>query len=147
MSYTIGIDARKIQDFGIGTYVRNLVRSLAAIDTANRYVLLAKPEDQEGLLDLPANFQVALESSPVYSVRELVEVAFARVDLPWQEHVVIDPAFVRPAEVDLLVGSYDKAKAKLGWEPTVTFKQLVESMVDADLERNRTSQTSRPGTR
>ena len=60
MPYTIGIDARKIQDFGIGTYVRNLIRSLAAIDAENRYVLLAKPGDREGLLDLPDNFQVAL---------------------------------------------------------------------------------------
>ena len=64
MPYTIGIDARKIQDFGIGTYVRNLVRSLAAIDSENRYILLAKPGDHEALRDLPENFQVALESSP-----------------------------------------------------------------------------------
>src|SRR5436305_14313458 len=72
LPYTIGIDARKIQDFGIGTYVRNLVRSLAAIDSENRYVLLAKPGDLEGLRDLPEHFQVALESSPVYSARELL---------------------------------------------------------------------------
>ena len=50
-------------------------------------------------------------------------------------HVRIDPAFVRPAEVDVLIGDPSKAKRKLGWEPAVRFKQLVELMVDADLER------------
>jgi GDPmannose 4,6-dehydratase len=68
-------------------------------------------------------------------VRELVEVAFAHVGLDWQKYVVIDPAFVRPAEVDLLIGDYAKAKRKLGWEPRVRFAQLVQMMVDADLAR------------
>lgn len=97
MPYTIGIDARKIQDFGIGTYVRNLIRSLAALDSENRYVLLAKPEDQDGLLDLPENFQVALESSPVYSVRELFALSWhlyrRKLDLYHSTHYVL-PAWV-----------------------------------------------------
>lgn len=97
MPYTIGIDARKIQDFGIGTYVRNLIRSLAAIDTENRYVLLAKPGDREGLLDLPGNFQVALESSPVYSLRELASLSWhlyrRKLDLYHSTHYVL-PAWV-----------------------------------------------------
>ncbi|HSG40198.1 MAG TPA: glycosyltransferase family 1 protein [Thermoanaerobaculia bacterium] len=97
MPYTIGIDARKIQDFGIGTYVRNLIRSLAAIDSENRYVLLAKPEDRAGLLDLPENFQVALESSPVYSVRELFALSWhlyrRKLDLYHSTHYVL-PAWV-----------------------------------------------------
>ncbi|HEY7214875.1 MAG TPA: glycosyltransferase family 1 protein [Thermoanaerobaculia bacterium] len=97
MPYTIGIDARKIQDFGIGTYVRNLIRSLAAIDAENRYVLLAKPGDREGLLDLPENFQVALESSPVYSVRELIALSWhlyrRKLDLYHSTHYVL-PAWV-----------------------------------------------------
>lgn len=97
MPYTIGIDARKIQDFGIGTYVRNLIRSLAAIDSENRYVLLAKPGDREGLLDLPENFQVALESSPVYSLRELFALSWhlyrRKLDLYHSTHYVL-PAWV-----------------------------------------------------
>ena len=62
MPYTIGIDARKIQDFGIGTYVRNLILALARIDPDNRYVLLAKPADREALSGLPESFTVAVES-------------------------------------------------------------------------------------
>jgi len=97
LPYTIGIDARKIQDFGIGTYVRNLIRSLAAIDSENRYVLLAKPGDADGLRDLPENFQVALESSPVYSVRELIALSWhlyrRKLDLYHSTHYVL-PAWV-----------------------------------------------------
>jgi GDPmannose 4,6-dehydratase len=70
-----------------------------------------------------------------HSVRELVELAFARVDLDWRKYVVSDPKFIRPAEVDLLLADPRRAKAELGWAPTVTFKGLVEMMVDADLER------------
>jgi GDPmannose 4,6-dehydratase len=70
-----------------------------------------------------------------HTVREFCEIAFARVDLDWKGHVFVDPAFVRPAEVDVLIGDATKAKGKLGWEPKVRFKQLVELMVDADLER------------
>jgi GDPmannose 4,6-dehydratase len=79
-------------------------------------------------------------TNETHTVRELVEIAFGRVGLDWQKHVHIDPAFVRPAEVDLLIGDYAKAKTKLGWEPTVRFKQLVEMMVDADLERVKAGQ-------
>src|SRR4029079_10162762 len=71
LPYTIGLDARKIQDFGIGTYIRNLVRSLAEIDGENGYVLLVRPQAREPLPALPDSFRVAVESSPVYSMREL----------------------------------------------------------------------------
>jgi GDPmannose 4,6-dehydratase len=74
-------------------------------------------------------------SGETHTVRELCEIAFARADLDWQKHVVLDPAFIRPAEVDLLIGDPAKARRELGWQPTVTFKTLVEMMVDADLER------------
>jgi len=74
-------------------------------------------------------------SGETHTVRELCEVAFARADLDWKKHVVIDPAFIRPAEVDLLIGDPAKARRELGWQPKVGFKQLVEMMVDADLER------------
>jgi GDPmannose 4,6-dehydratase len=70
-------------------------------------------------------------------VRELVEIAFARVDLDWTKHVVIDPRLERPAEVDMLLGDASKARDRLGWKPRVGFRELVEQMVDADLERLR----------
>jgi GDPmannose 4,6-dehydratase len=70
-----------------------------------------------------------------HSVKELIEVAFARVGLDWQKHVRVDPALLRPAEVDHLLGDSSKARARLGWAPGVDFKQLVEMMVDADLAR------------
>ena len=72
-----------------------------------------------------------------HTVRELCEIAFARADLDWKAHVVVDPAFIRPAEVDLLIGDPSRARRDIGWEPRVTFKKLVEMMVDADLERLR----------
>ena len=71
------------------------------------------------------------------SVRELCEVAFRRVGLDYRQHVVQDPKFFRPAEVDLLVGDSGKAAEKLGWKPRINFHQLVEMMVDADLERHK----------
>jgi GDPmannose 4,6-dehydratase len=61
-------------------------------------------------------------------------LAFGHVDLDWEKYVVQDERFMRPAEVDLLVGDASKAGRELGWEPTVTFRGLVEMMVDADLE-------------
>jgi len=70
-----------------------------------------------------------------HSVRELVELAFAHVGLDWRSYVRVDPALLRPAEVDLLIGDPGKAKRVLGWEPSVTFERLVAAMVDADLER------------
>ncbi len=72
-----------------------------------------------------------------HSVRELVDVAFARVGLDPTEYVVQDPAFMRPAEVDLLIADPSKASEQLGWVPATGFKELVELMVDADLERLR----------
>jgi len=76
-----------------------------------------------------------IATNQTHTVRELCEIAFARVGLDWQKHVEIDPAFVRPAEVDLLIGDPKRARARLGWKPKVLFKELVEMMVDADLAR------------
>ena len=70
-----------------------------------------------------------------HSVRDFVELAFGHVGLEWERYVVQDPEFMRPAEVDHLVGDPSKARAELGWEPTTSFAELVELMVDADLER------------
>jgi GDPmannose 4,6-dehydratase len=83
--------------------------------------------------DDPDDFVLA--TGETHTVQEFVEKAFGRVDLDWREHVVVDPAFVRPAEVDLLLGDPAKAGAKLGWEPAVTFDELVAMMVDADMAR------------
>jgi GDPmannose 4,6-dehydratase len=73
------------------------------------------------------------------SVRELCEVAFRHVGLDYRDYVKQDPKFFRPAEVDLLVADASKARAKFGWTPKVSFHELVRMMVDADLERHRTS--------
>ncbi len=81
--------------------------------------------------DEPDDYVVA--TGETHSVEEFVEETFAYLDLDWQEHVVQDPRFYRPAEVDLLVGDPSKAGRKLGWEPTVDFRQLVHLMVDADM--------------
>ena len=83
--------------------------------------------------DEPDDFVVA--TGETHSVRELVEVAFGRVGLDYREHVVEDPAFIRPAEVDLLIGDPAKAREKLGWTPETSFRELVHAMVDADLAR------------
>ena len=70
-----------------------------------------------------------------HSVRELCELAFDHVGLHWQDHVEIDPALIRPADVSTLCGDARKARQTLGWESEVSFAQLVRMMVDADLER------------
>ncbi len=76
-----------------------------------------------------------------HSVQELLEEAFGCLELDWQDHVAIDARYFRPTEVDALQGDAAKAKAKLGWEPKVTFKDLVRMMVDHDLELARQEQT------
>jgi GDPmannose 4,6-dehydratase len=77
-----------------------------------------------------------------HSVKELIEVAFARVGLDWQKYVWQDPALIRPAEVDHLLGDCTKAKRQLKWESRVSFTQLIEMMVDADIERLSTAQST-----
>ncbi|GAB4402664.1 MAG: GDP-mannose 4,6-dehydratase [Anaerolineales bacterium] len=81
--------------------------------------------------DTPDDYVIA--SGTTHSIRELCEVAFGYLDLDWREYVVQDPRFYRPAEVDLLVGDASKARRVLGWEPQVSFEELVKMMVDADL--------------
>jgi GDPmannose 4,6-dehydratase len=82
--------------------------------------------------DEPSDFVIA--TNEAHSVRELVNIAFARVGLDPDEHVRVDPQFYRPAEVDHLIGDYAKAKDQLGWAPRTSFEELVNLMVDADLE-------------
>jgi GDPmannose 4,6-dehydratase len=75
-----------------------------------------------------------LATGEAHSVRELLDVAFEHADLDWKRYVELDPRYLRPTEVDLLLGDASKAKKLLGWEPKVGFKQLIQMMVDADLE-------------
>jgi GDPmannose 4,6-dehydratase len=87
------------------------------------------------MLQQPQADDYVIATGVSHSVRELVETAFGRVGIDWQKHVKLDPALIRPAEVDHLIGDASKAKRVLGWETSVTFQSLVNMMVDADLER------------
>lgn len=91
------------------------------------YMMLQQPN--------PDNFVVG--TGETHSVREFCEIAFGRLGLDYKDFVVQDERYYRPAEVDLLVADPSKARSILGWEPSVTFKELVEMMVDSDLERVR----------
>jgi GDPmannose 4,6-dehydratase len=80
----------------------------------------------------PGDYVVA--TGETHSVREFLEEAFGYLNLDWKDFVVVDPKYFRPAEVDLLLGDPTKAKKELGWQPKVSFKQLVRLMVDSDLQ-------------
>lgn len=80
----------------------------------------------------PENYVISSEET--HAVRDLVQIAFGYLDLDWQKYVKIDPRFVRPAEVDLLLGDSTKAHKELEWYPNTSFEELVRIMVDADLE-------------
>ena len=90
-------------------------------------------------VDTPDDFVIA--TGGTHSIREFLDLAFSHVNLDWHDYVVQDERFMRPAEVDLLVGDPSKAGAKLGWEPSVTFPQLVHMMVDADIQLLQNGQT------
>jgi GDPmannose 4,6-dehydratase len=82
--------------------------------------------------DKPDDYVIA--TGVTHSVERLLDVAFSSVDLDWEKYVVQDERFMRPAEVDLLVGDASKAGKGLGWEPSISFEQLVQMMVEADLQ-------------
>jgi GDPmannose 4,6-dehydratase len=83
--------------------------------------------------DQPDDYVIA--TNETHSVKEFLEVAFRHAGLDWQKYVEIDPAYFRPAEVDLLIGDYSKAKKKLGWAPRTRFEDLARLMVDSDIRR------------
>jgi len=87
------------------------------------------------MLQQPKPDDYVIATGETHTVKKLVELAFQAAGLDWQKYVVTDPALVRPAEVDLLIGDPSKAKAQLGWKPEVTFEKLIERMVKADLAR------------
>lgn len=93
------------------------------------------------MLQQPQAEDFVIATGKTHSVHELLKTAFSFVGLDWQKHVEIDTKLIRPAEVDHLCGNSAKARQRLGWKPTVDFKQLVEMMVDADM---RVVQSSRP---
>lgn len=84
----------------------------------------------------PDDFVIA--SGETHTVREFVRVAFDHVGLDWQDYVVQDPKFMRPAEVDLLLGDASKAQKQLGWQPSTSFEELIQMMVESDIDRNAT---------
>ena len=99
------------------------------------------------MLQQPHPDDYVIATGETHTVEEFVALAFDHVGLSWQDYVVIDPAFFRPAEVDLLVGDTTKARRQLGWQPTVGFEELVRMMVEADLKRlrDRTPGVASPG--
>jgi GDPmannose 4,6-dehydratase len=80
--------------------------------------------------DKPDNYVIA--TGETHTVKELVEIAFDYLNLDWQKYVKVDPRFIRPAEVELLIGDSSKARKILGWKPKVSFEQLIKMMVDSD---------------
>jgi GDPmannose 4,6-dehydratase len=104
------LDARR--DWG---YAKDYVEAI--------WLMLQQPE--------PDDHVIAMNQTD--TIRECLEVAFGRVGLDWQKYVEIDPRYYRPAEVELLIGDYSKAKRRVGWEPRPKFNALIELMVDADL--------------
>jgi GDPmannose 4,6-dehydratase len=89
------------------------------------------------MLQQPTPSDYVVGTGQTHSVRELVEAAFQHVGLDWRKHVVTDPKYIRPAEVDVLQADPSKARRELGWSPRIGFAELVAMMVDADLERLR----------
>jgi GDPmannose 4,6-dehydratase len=87
------------------------------------YLMLQQPEPDD----------YVISTGETHSIREFLELAFSHAGLTWEDHVVSDPRFMRPAEVDYLIGDASKARAKLGWAPKTSFEDLVRMMVDADL--------------
>jgi GDPmannose 4,6-dehydratase len=109
--YMGNLDAKR--DWG---YAKDYVRAM--------WMMLQQPQ--------PDDYVIA--TGETHSVREFLELAFSYVNLNWQDHVEFDERYLRPAEVELLIGDPTKARQKLGWEPSVTFEQLVALMVEADLQ-------------
>ncbi|HTI71827.1 MAG TPA: GDP-mannose 4,6-dehydratase [Candidatus Limnocylindria bacterium] len=86
------------------------------------------------MLQQPEPDDYVIATNETHSIRECLEVAFSHAGLDWRKYVEVDPRYYRPAEVDLLIGDYSKAKTKLGWEPKTRFDNLIRLMVDADIK-------------
>jgi GDPmannose 4,6-dehydratase len=121
------IKTGKAKNLGLGNVGAKRDWGFAGDYVEAMWLMLQQPE--------PEDYVIA--TNETHTVRDLCEIAFAHVGLDWKEHVIQDQAFVRPAEVDMLIGNPAKAQTKLRWKPKVSFRQLVEMMVDADMERHR----------
>ncbi|HWW09385.1 MAG TPA: GDP-mannose 4,6-dehydratase [Candidatus Acidoferrales bacterium] len=86
------------------------------------------------MLQQPEPDDYVIATGEMHNIREFLELAFSRAGLDWRDHVVSDPRFFRPAEVDRLVGDFSKARQKLGWQPTTSFEELANMMVDSDMK-------------
>jgi GDPmannose 4,6-dehydratase len=86
------------------------------------------------MLQQPTPDDYVIATGEKHSVREFLVEVFGHLDLDWQRHVVIDPAFYRPAEVDMLLGDASKARRQLGWQPRVSLRELARMMVESDLQ-------------
>jgi len=123
----LGVEAGRLTGRKLFVEAADVADALVVVARADRdLVLLLVPTDRPGLARFPLD---------TMGGDKLFEVAFDRVGLDWRKHVVQDPAFLRPAEVDHLIGDASKATGTLGWSPKVSFEQLIEMMVDADLKR------------
>lgn len=85
------------------------------------------------MVNHPQPLDLVIGTGEAYSVRDFLDVAFAVVDLDWEDYVIIDPKYFRPAEVDYLQADASRAKRELGWEPEISFRELVEEMVESDI--------------
>ncbi|MBI3414656.1 MAG: GDP-mannose 4,6-dehydratase [Verrucomicrobia bacterium] len=86
------------------------------------------------MLQQPQPDDYVIATNETHTIREFLDLAFGHIGIDWQKHVEIDPRYYRPAEVDLLIGDYSKAKRKLGWQPKTKFTELVKLMVEADIK-------------
>ena len=122
--HAAAIKLGKREDVGLGNLdaKRDWGHAKDYVDAMHRMLQHDKPDD----------FVIA--TGKTHTVRECCEIAFERVGLNWEDYVRIDPQYVRPAEVDLLIGDPSKAERELGWEPRTSFSELIEMMVDSDLE-------------
>ncbi|MBN1483376.1 MAG: GDP-mannose 4,6-dehydratase [Chloroflexia bacterium] len=140
----LGIERPPVNELGEPLIIENKVK-LGNLDAvrdwgyAKEYVeamwlMLQQKEPQDYII----------ATNTVHTIRDLCQVAFAYVGLDWQDHVEQDPRFMRPTEIAASRGDYARAKAELGWQPRTFFKELIELMVDADMQRLTRRQDSRP---
>ena len=100
-------------------------------------------EAMHAMLQQPEPDDYVVATGEAHSVREFLDLAFSHLGLDWREYVTTDARFIRPAEVDHLIGDASKARERLGWRPTMTLRELAEAMVDSDLELQRSALSAR----
>ena len=127
---------RKIT-YGVAKIVLGLADQLALGNLDSKRDIGFAGDYVEGMwkmLQQPEAGDYVIATEETHSIREMCQAAFSYVDLDWHDYVVQDPRYMRPAEVDILIGDASKARRELGWEPSVSFQELVHMMVDSDLD-------------